>query len=380
MAQSGAAGLDRILKSTSRSFYLTLKVAPRRVRRQLRLAYLFCRAADTIADTALLPEDRRGELLALYRRQFEREEPEPDSARVLAGSLADSAGSSGERSLLLSLDRSFAELAGLGPGDRALIRRLVTTLTRGMEIDLRSFPPSAGRAHTGGPGPEGDRFPLPQPLPDLETLDRYCYHVAGCVGEFWTDLAAAHLPALAGWDLPAMRALGVRFGKGLQMTNVLRDLPRDLREGRSYLPRTLLEREGLEPARLKGGGRPGAPLPPGLIPILEELLDLTLSHYRAGWEYTLSIPRSAPRLRLACGWPLLIGLPTLALIRNRPGELLAGATLKVSRKRVRQLLFASSLAVFSDSALDRLYRRLEEAALSAASGIRPAAPLPGRPR
>ena len=74
--------------------------------------------------------------------------------------------------------------------------------------------------------------------------------MAGCVGEFWTDVHVAHRPRLAGWEPAAMRARGVRFGKALQMTNVLRDVPSDLASGRCYLPAAELAPLGLAPADL----------------------------------------------------------------------------------------------------------------------------------
>ncbi len=342
----------------SRSFFLTLRLAPRRLRRQLGVAYLFCRAADTIADTALLPPERRLDLLARYRAQFECPEPESGAAEVFARELTSAQSIPEERTLLESLGRCFAAYIVLSEGDRALIRRLVTTLTGGMEIDLRTFPPSIPTRS----GPM-DSIPEPVALPDDAALDRYCYHVAGCVGEFWTDLTAAHVPSLARWDLVAMREKGVRFGKGLQMTNVLRDLPRDLRQGRCYLPATRLAAAQMEISELKGGPRPDRPLPVRLIPILHDLLDATLAHYRAGWEYTLAIPRREPRLRLACALPLLIGLETLALLRQRPAELLAGANLKIPRRRVWVILGAAAAGVFSRNALDSLYKRAEAEAL-----------------
>jgi len=352
-----AADFDRILKGVSRTFYLTLRIAPRVLRRQLGLAYLFCRAADTIADTALLPAARRRELLKLYRAQFEGEAPSPDAARDLARELTSARSLPEERLLLASLEGCFDGHRSFAPGDRALIRRLVTTLTLGMEMDLASFPLAREE-----PGPDL----VPEALPDDAALERYCYHVAGCVGEFWTDLAAAHVPALSGWDLPSMRAKGVRFGKGLQMTNVLRDLPRDLRLGRCYLPQARLLAAGIAAESLRGGGKPGAALPEALGAVVDDLLDLTLDHYRSGWEYTLSIPRRAPRLRLACAWPLLIGLETLALLRTRRADLLSGATLKVTRGRVRRILAGASLRALSNQALDALYRRLVSRAVRGA--------------
>jgi len=43
-----------LLKATSRSFYLTLRVLPAAVRSQIGLAYLLARTTDTIADTELV--------------------------------------------------------------------------------------------------------------------------------------------------------------------------------------------------------------------------------------------------------------------------------------------------------------------------------------
>ena len=43
--------IDLLLKSTSRSFYPTLKYLPKKVRGQIGLLYLLARVADTIADS-----------------------------------------------------------------------------------------------------------------------------------------------------------------------------------------------------------------------------------------------------------------------------------------------------------------------------------------
>jgi len=198
----------------------------------------------------------------------------------------------------------------------------------------------------------------------LETragLDRYTYYVAGCVGEFWTDIHMAHRPSLAGWDRAAMGRLGVRFGKGLQMTNVLRDLSKDLRIGRCYLPLEDLEALGLSPADL---------LDPSAIakvrPLLRDLIALTLDHYQKGWSYTLAIPRSEMRVRLACAWPLFIGLKTLALIGRSPNLLDPSIVVKVSRSAVYGIMARSLLSIGSKVALDRYYRVLRQRAVPSA--------------
>ena len=61
--------LGSLLKSVSRSFYLTLRVLPTGMRDPVGLAYLLARAADTIADTSLIPPEKRMELLLSLRSQ-----------------------------------------------------------------------------------------------------------------------------------------------------------------------------------------------------------------------------------------------------------------------------------------------------------------------
>ncbi len=193
--------LNSILKGVSRSFYLTLRILPSSVRAQLGVAYLFCRCADTIADTRLLPVDERLLHLESFRRQFELAEPDPEGLNSMVSRVGEPQENLAEQQLLRRIGECFALLEKFSDSDRRLIRTLVTTLARGMETDLARFP-------SGESGEVGA-------LKDDGELDLYCYHVAGCVGEFWTDLTRAHIPALGGWSAAEMRELGVRFGKGL---------------------------------------------------------------------------------------------------------------------------------------------------------------------
>jgi len=342
MSPVTSRALDPILRRVSRTIFLTLRVAPSATRRALGLAYLFCRAADTIADTRLLPPSSRIQRLHAYRARFES-----DGAGSRVADLEDVTRELGpaqaiaeERELLARLEECFREYSSLEEGDRARIRKLVTTLVQGMEMDLVNFPPEeSGRASA---------------LESDEDLDRYTYYVAGCVGEFFTDLHAAHVPALARWDLVAMRERGVLFGKALQMTNVLRDVDRDLAIGRSYFPRPRLEAAGVTADELRSGrGREK------LRPLLHAYLRHTLRLYRAGWEYTLAIPRRELRLRLACAWPLLIGLETLALLARARDPYAPGTVIKISRREVRRILARSAARIWSDRALSRMYGELE---------------------
>lgn len=345
MAEVPAATLAALLKAVSRSFYLSLRILPRGPREPVGLAYLFARAADTIADTRVLPRADRLFYLEALRDVF-LVDAGADPAR-LASALAPHQQNPAERTLLLELPMAFAAYRGLPAGDRAAVRRVLLAITQGMRMDLTTFP---------GEG-EGRVVALEA----RADLDRYTYWVAGAAGEFWTDVHLAHRPALAGWDGPAMRGRAARFGRGLQMTNILRDLPRDLRIGRCYLPREDLAALGLAPADLLEPR-----ILPKLRPLLADLLRVTLAHYDEGWAYTLAVPRREWRLRLACAWPLLIGLRTLDLLARAERLLEPDAVVKVSRSGVYRILARSAARVGSASALDAYYRLLRAGARAAA--------------
>ena len=330
--------LGDLLRQVSRSFFLTLRVLPSKIRPQVGLAYLFCRAADTIADTDLISAQQRLSVLLFYRNQFLPSGPDREGLVGISRGFSGRA-LPGEHALLERLPECFDLLRSFDEADRQAIGELVRTLTQGMEMDLLSFP-------QGRPG-------APQALAGLEDLDRYTYFVAGCVGEFWTRICRGHVKGLRGWDLNRMESLGVRFGKGLQLTNVLKDISLDLARGRCYLPGTLLERHGLKAEMLLDPGSRGT-----ILPLVKELAALALGHLEAGWGYCAAIPRSQVRLRSACVWPLFFALATLREILHSPSLLDPKRPVKIRRSAVYRIMVLSSVQIFSNTALDFYFRIL----------------------
>ncbi len=339
--------LGTLLKSVSRSFYLTLQVLPRGMRDPIGLAYLLARAADTIADTSLIMPSKRLELLLSLRSQVNGV---ADSATLAAISsqIAGHQKDSSERILLESLGSALDLLSELGDADQQAVRGIVATLTEGMEYDLRIFPDeAAGRIVA---------------LPEFADLDRYTYMVAGCVGRFWTEMTCLHLPGALRADPAATMDRGIRLGKALQMTNVLRDCGKDLRIGRCYLPFTMLDRAGLSVEDLS---LPSASL--RARPILLELVEVTLAHYRAGILYALSLPASSIRLRLACMWPIIIGLETVLKLVENDHWLDPAKASKIQRHDVYRILGFSLPSAASNSLL-RLWTSNLIGRIEAASG------------
>jgi len=322
-----AEGFNDLLKATSRSFYLTLRVLPAPVRQQIGLAYLLARTSDTIADTEIVPLAQR---LAALQRLRERILGQ-GGAPLNFGELAQQQGLPAERVLLEKTEASLALLGALAPADLKLVREVLTTIISGQELDLLRF---------GSMGAAESRS-LEQRIIALETaaeLDDYTYRVAGCVGEFWTKICRAHLFPEARLDEKELIAEGIRFGKGLQLVNILRDLPADLKNGRCYLPS-----QRLDEARL-GPGVLFSPVNAEKFQVLfHEYLDKAEAHLAAGWHYTNTLPYGQFRVRLACAWPILFGMRTLAKLRAADaGEL--RARVKISRGEVWGILF-HSLAV-----------------------------------
>ncbi len=331
--------LGPLLKGVSRSFYLTLRVLPHGMRDPVGLAYLLARAADTIADTSLIPPEQRLALLLSLRERVNGAADDGTLVRRLAEEVGAQQAQSDERVLLESLGPALDVLAQLDAGDRQAVRGIVSTLTEGMEFDLRTFPDErSGRIVA---------------LQAAAELDTYTYLVAGCVGEFWTRMTYAHLPGTLKDEPAVMLARGVRFGKALQLVNVLRDCGKDLRIGRCYLPQPMLARCGLQPQDLL---QPEASRQ--ARPLLQELLRTALAHFRAAIDYTLAIPATALRLRLACLWPILIGLETLELLAANPAWLDPASASKLPRSGVYRILACSLPLAPLDPALRLWFSRL----------------------
>ncbi|GIX21223.1 MAG: hypothetical protein KatS3mg121_0006 [Gammaproteobacteria bacterium] len=241
-----------------------------------------CRIADTIEDHPALGAADKRRLLAQWVAVLEG----LAAAAPLCGELAGLAAPlpAGERALLSAVGRVLAGYQALSPEARARIAHCVRVMSAGMAY----FQAQAG----------------PQGLAEARLFDRYCYHVAGIVGETLTGLwlADGSLPAAHGAEL--MR-LAPSFGQGLQMVNVLRDVPADRERGVCWLPRDVFA--GDPEALLRPGdalGRAG----------LAHLVAQAHGHLRNGLLYTLLLPRRAVALRRFCAWALLTAAANLQRI------------------------------------------------------------------
>jgi farnesyl-diphosphate farnesyltransferase len=336
--------MQELLKGVSRSFYLTLRILPSSIRAQLSLAYLLARAADTIADTRLIDVALRRDALLQLRKSIQeacegRITSFPDFGRFAEARKGKaSEGTPAERSLLENLGNLLETLVTFSESDRVGICSVLEAITHGQEMDLIRF----GAASV-------DRIVA------LETdadLDDYTYKVAGCVGKFWTQICCAHVFPGALQNEKLLFANAVRFGKGLQLVNILRDLPKDLRQGRCYIPKEQLARIGLRPEDLLDKDSMER-----FRPLYNLYLDQAANHLLAGWEYTTSLPFRYVRLRLACAWPILIGMRTVERLR-RHNILNDQIRIRISRSDTWYLILQSVTLYTNPKAWNRLFEKV----------------------
>ncbi len=322
--------LKDLLRDVSRSFYLTLRILPKGVRDQIGLAYLLARATDTIADTGAVAVEKRIAALGDLRRRILA----PSMERIELPELRSLQSSPAERTLLERINEALALLFQFAPPDRELIQRVLSIISEGQELDLLRFG-HASRENISA-------------LNSDDELHDYTYRVAGCVGEFWTRICVAHLRPKPEVSTELLVERGIRFGRGLQLVNILRDIPADLANGRCYLPWPGLRIVNLEPPDLLNSQNE-----PRLRPVYNEWLKVAEEHLGVAWQYVLGLPRSWWRVRLACAWPVLIGLRTLDLL-NAANVLNSDSRIKVSRREIKAILRQSLLRYPFESAWQRL--------------------------
>jgi farnesyl-diphosphate farnesyltransferase len=244
----------------------------------------------------------------------------------------------GEQRLMQHVAKVISSLEAFGGDDQNRMRKCLDIIIGGQILDLQRF----------GAANESDSIGA---LNNSQELDDYAYRVAGSVGEFWTSMTLAHQISFSQNDETKMYELGIRFGKALQMINILRDIPEDLRFGRCYIPADSLGEINLQPTDL---------IDPKNMekfrPLFEKNLDIAESHLDAAAEYIAMLPYSQFRLRAACMLPVLIGQRTLSLLRTS-NVLDQNNRVKVLRPEIKRLRNQTLRALVIPGGCQRLLRK-----------------------
>ena len=156
---------SRLLEGVSRTFALTIPQLPEGLAQPVSNAYLLCRIVDTIEDEVSLNSAQKRQFCSQFIAVVAGEQPPGPLAQTLAPMLSAQTIPL-EHELIRLLPRVIAITHGLEAPQREALSRCVAIMGQGMaefqDRDLRHG------------------------LDDMGEMDRYCYHVAGVVGEMLT--------------------------------------------------------------------------------------------------------------------------------------------------------------------------------------------------
>lgn len=318
---------NEILQGVSRTFALTIPQLPAGLWRIVANAYLLCRIADTIEDEpALKAEQKR-----YYSRQFIKtvkgEVPAEQFASALFPLLSPNT-LPAEQDLIKHTPRVIRVTKSFTATQRDILSRSVAIMAEGMSVF------QANKDLNG--------------LSDLPQLDRYCYYVAGVVGEMLTELFCDYSKTIEK-NRDEMMKLAVSFGQGLQMTNILKDVWEDRARGACWLPQDVFKQSRFDLKDLSKE-RHDKSFGDGL----EKLIGIARAHLENALAYTLLIPSKEKGVRRFCLWALGMAVLTLRKI-NRNRSFTSGQDVKISRRSVKAVMLASNVLVGSDSLLKLLF-------------------------
>jgi farnesyl-diphosphate farnesyltransferase len=316
-----------LLRATSRTFALSIERLPGPVREALCLAYLILRVADFLEDNDYMPAGRKVALLALWNRILAGQAP----AAELVAALADRAPQDAD-----------AEAARQAPEILAALRRLPPALQNHVLVHCRHT--TQGMARWVARGPD---------IPAEDDMDDYMHEVAGRVGYLVTDIFAWY----SGWVRSrrgALMPLAREFGLALQTVNVIRGLRKDYERGWIFVPESFCAAVHLRRTDLFD---PAYQLQ--ALQVLDMLSDKAERHLHAALAYVKALPRWLHGLRLACIWPLLFAVRTLAISRHNVNVLIG--EVKMTREEVQAIVRDSTLFGWSNAWLDQYVERLRAA-------------------
>lgn len=320
-----------ILKKVARTFALTIPQMPIALREAVSNAYLLCRITDTIEDETNLTPEQKLHFSQIFSEVIRGRASAGAFAEALHPLLSESM-SIAERDLVKNTARIVRLTHGFPASQQTVIQRCVAIMASGMAYF------QLNKSCTG--------------LHDLMQMNRYCYYVAGAVGEMLTELCSQYSTEI-NERRQKMMVLAVSFGQGLQMTNILKDIWEDKKRGACWLPQDIFKDCGYDLSRMSHPEENQA----SFICGLEKLIAIAHAHLRNALEYVLLIPKREIGLRRFCLWAIGMALLTLRRIHKTPG-FRSGQEVKISRRSVALTMAVSNLSIRSDRFIKFLFKQL----------------------
>lgn len=321
-----------VLPDVSRTFALGIELLREPVRDDVGIAYLICRVLDTIEDTTDIDAELRAALLTRASTEVLDPSAYAACARSIESMFASPGLDGADHDLCRHASVVFRAFHDRRPGAREAMRVSISEMADGMAATVR-------RELAG----DGLR------LETMHDLERYCYYVAGTVGNLLTNLFVFDRASIDAEAERALRRHAVSFGLGLQVTNIIKNVTDDLLRGVAYVPEALFLEAGTDLETLVRDPRHASGRR-----VVAALVRHTLRWLDEALEYTLAIPAGERDLRLFCGLPLAFAVRTLGLA-GTTDDVFSEQTLKITRDEVREIHAALDGATADDDAIRAIY-------------------------
>ena len=303
-----------ILESVSRTFALTIPLLPANLEKVVGNTYLLCRIVDTIEDAVCIDPKTKQVLSTLFVKTVLDPSYSEEFVKESLMALLNHPNHD-EKDLIKNIPRVLRVLQSFDEKQRHAVAQCVQIMSEGMSY-------FHVRQNQAG-------------LEDLKEFEKYCYVVAGVVGEMLTTVFALHSAAFAK-AISGKESLAIAFGQALQMTNILKDSPEDQLRGVSWKPKGVDQTE--------------------LLVIAHQKLEDSL-------RYIYCIPKSEPGIRQFCFLAFGLAVLTLRQIARRH-QFQESAEVKLTRAQVSRFYIFTKIAVHSNFVMG-LFFRLQSGALKA---------------
>jgi len=328
------------LPGVSRTFALTIPQLPDSLRIAITNAYLLCRIADTIEDDLGLSIEQKQEFhqrfINIVSNQESEEKPDDSSIALFVselGALLSDHSIEAEHVLVSETALVVKVTHSLNEAQKKAIIRCVTIMCNGM--------PDFQRANTASG------------LNKMNDMDLYCYYVAGVVGEMLTELFCDYSGEI-NKNREALMGLSTSFGQGLQMTNILKDIWDDQQANACWLPQEIFDRHGFQLDKLSPDSDNQ-----GFAEGVTDLVSIARAHLHNALKYTTLIPKKETGIRRFCLWAIGMSVLTIRNIHKNP-SFLSSQEVKISRRKVKATVVATSLLCRSNRAIGLLFSMAEQ--------------------
>jgi len=316
--------LRDLLRMASRTFAIGIEQLPAVLCDAGTVAYLLLRVSDYLEDNEDMPAEKKIALLNVWAEILKGEANVED----LTGQIQHVDALNPDAVVTQHAADILARLSSLPPEVREIITQHVIHSTYGMARWVER-------------GPQ---------VNDEADLDDYMFEVAGRVGYLLTHLFAWYSLSIR-IKIKELLPLAREFGLALQTVNVIRGLRKDYERGWVYVPRKFLETVNLSAHELfQPENRVEA------IKVLDMLADKAERHLHGALTCVKSLPPWQHRIRLACIFPLMFAIRTLAISRRNADVFSHEA--KITREEVKRIVRDATLWGWSNMWLDSYYQKL----------------------